>query len=187
MNPYDRTTRDGKTIDLLTDAALRTAEKDLGYALTITQGSYNAGKVAASEGTHDAGGVVDLLAWDWENKVTALRRVGFAAWYRPELWRDGVRVWPAHIHAVVIGHPLLAPAAARQVAAYKQRRDGLAGNRPDTDPGWTAAARFDWPTFLADQTLRADLYAAQQAAAKAGRTGLRARLDRIRRRIGVPR
>lgn len=182
MSRYDLTERDGKTLDHLTDAALQHAERRLGYPLTITQGSYNAGKVAASAGTHDGGGVVDLLAWDWHRKVIALREVGFAAWYRPAI----PGLWPAHIHAVLIGHQRLSDAANRQVVDYLQRRNGLKDHAPDTDPGWTGTARFSWDAHVADQTLRGELWDARQAAGKARRTGLRDRLTRIWSRTGFP-
>ena len=93
----------------------------------VVQGSYNHGGVSASAGTHDGGGVVDLLAWDWQRKVRALRTVGFAAWYRPPVRG----LWGAHIHAVLIDHGKLAPSAARQVIAYRNGRDGLRSNLPD--------------------------------------------------------
>lgn len=149
LSPFDLMTRDGQTVDRLLDLALREAEQRLGYTLTVVQGCNKAAEgagAAASAGTHDGLGVVDLLPWDWQRKVRVLRRVGFAAWYRPELWVAGRRVWGAHIHAVLIGHRRLAPAARRQVDAYLARRDGLAGNGPDTDPGWTDRARFTWRT-----------------------------------------
>jgi hypothetical protein len=105
------------------------AEKRLGYELTIMQGSYNRG-VGASAGTHDGGGAVDLAPYDHARKVLVLRQVGFAAWYRPAL----PGVWPDHVHAIAIGDPDLAPVAARQVTAYYNGRDGLAGNGPDNGP-----------------------------------------------------
>ena len=117
-----------KTVDWKTRAALEEAERRLGYRLTVVQGSYNGGGVSASAGTHDRGGVVDLLAWDWKRKVRVLRAVGFAAWYRPAV--SGL--WGAHIHAVLIDHGRLADSAGRQVEAYRNRRDGLKGNRLDT-------------------------------------------------------
>lgn len=119
-----------KKVDWKTRAALEEAERRLDYPLTIVQGSYNAGGVSASAGTHDGGGVVDLLAWDWQRKVRVLRAIGFAAWYRPAI----PGLWGAHIHAVLIDHGRLAPSAARQVTAYRSGRDGLASNR--TDPFW---------------------------------------------------
>ena len=146
LDPYAKLTRDGKTVDALTDGALKRAEARLGYPLTIVQGSYNVGKVAASAGTHDGGGVVDLMPWDHDNKVTALRAVGFAAWYRPAI----PGLWAAHIHAVLIGHGRLAMSASAQVQQYLGRRDGLKNNGPDADPGWTNTARYTIEAFRND-------------------------------------
>jgi len=119
-----------KTVDWKTRAALVEAERLLGYRLTIVQGSYNAGGVSASAGTHDKGGVIDLLAFDSRRKVKALRKVGFAAWYRPRLPGH----WEEHIHAVLVDHGNLADVAKRQVAAYRDGRDGLKSNA--LDPSW---------------------------------------------------
>lgn len=139
---YERTTHDGKPVDRYTHWNLDLAEQRLGYPLTIMQGSYHPG-VGASAGTHDGGGVVDLLPWDWQNKVRVLRELGFAAWHRPK--RMGV--WPEHIHAVLIGNERLAPLAKQQVTAYRNGRDGLAGNAIDTfwrpNPIPTAAYKGD--------------------------------------------
>lgn len=145
-DPYAIVLRDGKKVDALTDAALKRAETILGRKIPVTQGSYNAGGVAASVGTHDGGGCVDVPAWEHDATITALRAVGFAAWYRPTL----AGVWPAHCHAVLIGHAKLAPVAFRQVQAYLARRDGLAGNGPDLDPGWTNTARYTVESFRVD-------------------------------------
>jgi hypothetical protein len=125
--PYSKTTHGGKVVDEITHQALLAAEKRLGYELTVYQGSYNAGGVAASGGTHDGGGAVDLAPYDWRNKVRALRAVGFAAWYRKAI----PGLWGAHIHAVLIGNKKLSPSAKAQVAAYYAGRDGLASNGPD--------------------------------------------------------
>lgn len=159
-DPYVILLRDGKKVDALTDAALRRAEKALGYPLTITQGSYNT-TVAASAGTHDGGGVVDLMPWDRDRKVAALRAVGFAAWYRPAV----PGLWPAHIHSVLIGHAKLAPVAFRQVQAYLAGRNGLKDNGPDTDPGWTGGVRYTVESFAADMARAriAEHVAAKQA------------------------
>lgn len=137
--PYDMTTHDGKRVDWLTKAALLKAEKILGYELSITQGSYNGGKVSASAGTHDGGGVVDLKAWDWQAKVRALRLSGFPAWFR----RSSEGPWPDHIHAVLMGNAKLAPAAERQVHSFHTGRNGLANNAPDPHP-WPVRG-FTWP------------------------------------------
>ena len=116
-----------KRVDWKTRAALEEAERQLGYPLTLAQGSYNGSPDSDSPGTHDGGGVIDLPAWDWQRKVRALRSVGFAAWYRPAV----KGLWEAHIHAVLIDHGRLAPVAAGQVAGYRAGRDGLKSNRPD--------------------------------------------------------
>lgn len=162
-DPFAIVLRDGKKVDALTDAALKRAEKRLGYTLTITQGSYNT-TVAASKGTHDGGGVVDLMPWDRERKVRALRAVGFAAWFRPAI----PGLWPAHIHAVHIGHAKLAPVAFRQVQAYLDHRNGLKDNGPDVDPGWVGDARYTVELFRAEaQRVRIN----ERVAAKKSRIG----------------
>lgn len=131
-NRYERITWRGRTFDRFTVAALKAAEYDLRRTLTIYQGSYNAGRVSQSAGTHDGGGAVDL----WCDGITgrelarALRRVGFAAWYRPP--RPGV--WGAHVHAVQIGNARVSPSADRQVDEYLAGGDGLAGDYVDPDP-----------------------------------------------------
>jgi hypothetical protein len=142
--PYDLTTHGGKRVDWLTKAALLKAERMLGYELTIVQGSYNSGKVSASAGTHDGGGVVDLAPWDWERKVRALRLCGFRAWYRKELWKNGKRVWGDHIHAVQQGNDKLSPGAVQQVLQAIRGRDGLAASGPDPHPH-LKFKKFSWP------------------------------------------
>lgn len=137
--PYDLTTHDGKRVDWRTRAALEKAEKMLGYKLSIIQGSYNAGGVSQSAGTHDGGGAVDLRAWDWESKVRVLRLCGFPAWFRPEN-----SSWDDHIHAVQAGNEKLAPSAARQVSAFHSGRNGLADNGPDPHAGMVFK-KFVWP------------------------------------------
>jgi GH25 family lysozyme M1 (1,4-beta-N-acetylmuramidase) len=130
-----------KKVDWKTRAALEEAERRLGYRLTVVQGSYNNGKVKASGPTHDGGGVVDLLAWDWRRKVRVLREVGFAAWHRVE--RPGL--WGEHIHAVLIEHGRLDPSAARQVVAYRAGLDGLKGSRVDDFPRPNPIPVFRYP------------------------------------------
>jgi hypothetical protein len=112
-------------------------------AAKLTQGAMFGlgGGAGASAGTHDGTSVMDVsvsgltyaeIMW----LVRCLRLVGFAAWYRPYL----PGVWPAHIHCVLIGAAGLSRAAANQVPAFKNRRDGLARNGYDSlNPwvGWT--------------------------------------------------
>lgn len=101
----------------------------------VLQGSYSTG-VEASGGTHDGGGVVDLdtgglspaRALEW---VAALRGAGYAAW-----WRTRAYGWAGvpHIHAVRVRCADLAPAAVRQVEAYRAGRNGLADGGRDPHP-----------------------------------------------------
>jgi hypothetical protein len=142
--PYAKTTYDGRTVDWLTRAALEDTARRLGYDLTLHQGSYNAGGVTASAGTHDGGGAVDLAPWDHERKVLELRRTGFMAHYRPELWRDGRRVWGAHIHAGLLGNRKASAGLRAQFAEYLDGGDGLAGDGRDTGPRQFVANRYRW-------------------------------------------
>jgi hypothetical protein len=73
--------------------------------------------------------------------VLALRKAGFAAWHRTPAQGP----WPDHVHAVLIGHPDLAPAAQRQVTAYLNGRDGLADNGLDDGPRLSPIPRFTYP------------------------------------------
>ena len=95
----------------------------------LVQGSFNGGGVAASAGTHDGGGAGDITAFNYKNRVKALRLLGVAAWYRPTLRN----VWSAHIHFVVMGDSTVSRGAAIQVTAYKANRNGLANNAKDPD------------------------------------------------------
>lgn len=132
---YTRITRDGKTINQRTDDMLKQAETLYGKAIPrISQGSYNAGGVAASKGTHDGGGVIDIgltaaSPEDRQKLVIALRKVGFAAWLRTPS-----QGFAYHIHANAIGDKEFSSSAAWQVREYFAGRDGLAGKGPDTHP-----------------------------------------------------
>jgi Bacterial TSP3 repeat len=60
----------------------------------------------------------------------ALRKVGFASWRRREIPGK----WEEHWHGIAIGTHGLPPLAQSQVTSYRQGRNGLRGNGPDTDP-----------------------------------------------------
>lgn len=135
-DPYARTTFHGRPLDNATAAALRLAEAELGYELTVVQGI---GGAKASGGTHLEGRAVDLAPWDHARKVRVLQDLGFAAWYRPAL----PGVWGPHVHAVLIFESRdnrrgLAPAGFNQIGDYD--RGGIAGRPGDglagvgTDP-----------------------------------------------------
>lgn len=96
---------DGEKVTARTRAMFRKAE-NLSSNMTITQG---VGGASASVGTHRGGGVIDIRTWDTTStgvtrRVNALRKVGFAAWYRN---------WPGnqHIHAIAVSDPTIAKAS----------------------------------------------------------------------------
>jgi SLT domain-containing protein/phage-related protein len=110
----------------ITAAALARAGVSLGM---VTQGEYSNGSLSA--GTHLGGGVVDIAAGPGDYAlVSALRAAGFAAWLRTPA--EG---FAYHIHAVLMNHPDLSPAARAQVASYLAGGNGLANGGPDTGGG----------------------------------------------------
>ena len=139
--PYARVQWRGVTVDQRTKSALKWAERRyLAVAPNkrkpwrFGQGSYNAGGVTASAGTHDGGGVVDIMfagvpAKQRKATVKWLRRAGFAAWSRVGgAWSPGNE----HAHAILPSRTNSSQAKA-QVVAYRNGRDGLASNKPDRE------------------------------------------------------
>lgn len=130
---YTRVVYNGKTVNKRTVEMMKNAESKLGgKPLMLTQGSYNAGGVGASKGTHDGGGAIDINIGGVTKEgilaiVKALREVGFAAWERG-IDGDG---FEAHIHAIAIGDAELAPEAKGQVTAYFAGKNGLANRKED--------------------------------------------------------
>lgn len=132
----------------------------------ITQGSYNEGGIALSFGTHDGGGAVDIsvrniprdwtILWDEISKVIeALRKAGFAAWYRDE--SDGMT---PHIHAIAIGDAELSYAASLQLTGrygYFRGFDGLpqADGVPQADEDGDLFV-CDWMIEAGYQDLRSE-------------------------------
>lgn len=134
----DRTTLNGHTVNYGTLQAFRLAQHYMGIALVkyVIQGSYNGTNVGASAGTHAGGGALDFDVRGWSPNmiavlITWLRFAGFAAWHR--LPSEGP--WIEHVHAILAGDPDLSQQAAAQVIAYRNGRNGLATNAPDTF-GW---------------------------------------------------
>jgi hypothetical protein len=130
---YTRTTHGGKTVNQRTKVMLQRAEKLYGKPIKLTQGSYNKG-VAASAGTHDGGGVVDVSTYGLDSSgrfalAMALRKAGFFAWVRTP--NQG---FAYHIHAVAIGDRGLASLAKKQQTQGFQDRNGLANRGKDTAP-----------------------------------------------------
>ena len=121
----------GVLLDPRTIAQVIEAER-LAGKLTLTQGSCNRGGVAASGGTHDGEGAVDvsvrgLTSKQVRRRVRALRRVGLWAWFRPAL----PGVWGPHIHAVSVGNKDLSPLARTQILDARRGRNGLRGHALD--------------------------------------------------------
>lgn len=124
----------GRLMDYETAAFILAMEAELGYVLTVEQGCYNPGGVAASAGTHDGGQVFDLAPFDWQRKVRVARSLGGFAWHR--LPSQGP--WNEHIHIGIRGGPTLSGAARNQQVDFdkRPRRNGLANHLidPDQDP-----------------------------------------------------
>jgi hypothetical protein len=105
----------------------------------VMQGSYAGGAIAASFGTHDGGGAVDLSVRDvqtrqvlddeFEPLLMALRTAGFAAWLRSpdELYPGSV----IHIHAIAVGDAELSDAAQAQVSGEYGYLYGYNGLPPE--------------------------------------------------------
>jgi len=119
----------------------------------VSQGCYSNGAVAASAGTHDGGGVLDLKDWtpyraDTDALFTAC---GWIDFYRPYgiLYAKS----PAHHHVVVNGCPHLSYAAQRQLTDAKAGLNGLAGKGKDSGPlplkTWQQAVAEDSGTIPA--------------------------------------
>jgi hypothetical protein len=146
---YRHVTFRGVTVNVRTRELLLRAEqyaKGLGVRVpfTITQGSYNAGGVGASAGTHDRGGALDLRIRDLPSSqvplmVRALRMAGFAAWTRGN--GDGMA---PHLHAVAIGDRQLSSEAASQVRQYFDGRNGLRNHGYDRDRATAGRPVPDW-------------------------------------------
>lgn len=150
---YKRTTVDGHTLNVRTAQMLKRAEARTGLNLVVSQGSYNAGGVAASAGTHDGGGALDISVQSHSQAeinqiVLGLRQVGFAAWHRLPSQGD----WPEHIHGIAIGDEELSSGAANQVRYYKERLNGLGTHLPDDGPRLDPIP--EWPVKLKGVSLK---------------------------------
>lgn len=119
---YSRITVEGQTLNRRTYLMLLYAQElyqGPGNLLWVTQGGYS-DAVEASFGTHAGGGAVDIsvrhpntyefMESEAPKMVAALRKAGFAAWYRtPD---EG---FTPHIHAIAIGDAELSEAAREQL------------------------------------------------------------------------
>jgi peptidoglycan hydrolase-like protein with peptidoglycan-binding domain len=127
----------GVTTNTRTKAMLLAAEGIAGITVSLTQGGYNPGGVDASAGTHDGGGALDISVSGMSSTtrtklLTALRKVGFAAWYRTP-----AQGFDYHIHAMAISDPDLSSGAQHQTGDYYLGMNGLAGRGADDGPSVT--------------------------------------------------
>ncbi|MFC9255878.1 peptidoglycan-binding protein [Amycolatopsis thailandensis] len=138
-----KTSLNGKTVNKRTADMIAAAGKKAGVKFTVTQGSYNAGGVGASGGTHDGGGAVDISVNNISNKtaaVKALREVGFAAWHRTPSQGD----WAEHIHGIAISDTDMSPQAQAQAGDYFKGLNGLASHAKDDGP---QVKKVTWEEF----------------------------------------
>lgn len=136
-DPYARTTLQGRVVDNRTKSAFEWVNKRFhaktGKWLTVVQGSYNAGKVRASGGTHDGGGALDvsvigLTSREIHLAVRLFRRAGFCMWFRHTI----PGLWTQHIHGILDRHRTASYGAKQQMGAYHSHRDGLVSNAHDS-------------------------------------------------------
>jgi len=137
-------TLDSRTARMMDVVAMRTGPK-----IIPTQGSFST-SVAASAGTHSGAGAIDLSIRGLDTPrvngiVKVMRQVGFAAWHR--LVSDGFSV--AHIHGIAVNAPGASAGAAKQVAALRLGRNGLANNGLDPHRNMNLAV-IAFEKFLTD-------------------------------------
>jgi hypothetical protein len=128
-SPYDRRYFNDVVLDEATIAAVRIAEMELGYKLSIFQGI---GDASASGDTHTKGRAIDIDDWDGDRKDRVLKDLGFIGWQRP--YNPGV--WGAHGHYVLVFESRanqrgIALPAWYQIGAYDRQEDGLVGDGRD--------------------------------------------------------
>lgn len=121
----------GVTLNKRSAKMMDEVQRGVGFRIRPTQGSYS-GSVGASAGTHNGGGAIDISVRGLTTRqinrlVKRMRRVGWAAWYRPTL----PGVWSSHVHAIALGTRDLPPLARAQVLDYKKGRNGLKGHAVD--------------------------------------------------------
>lgn len=138
----------GVIVDSRTAAMLAEANRLLpSISFWPVQGSYSTG-VSASGGTHSGGGAVDITLTNLSDAAarqieTVMRRVGFAAWYRPAI----PGTWNRHVHGIAMGCADASSAAKVQMQNYKDGDDGLVG--PGRDTGDRRYVKVTWESYVA--------------------------------------
>lgn len=138
---FERVVYHDRLMDKKGKAFIQACEEKLGYELTITQGNYNPGGVAASAGTHDGGGVFDLPSWDHQHKLKVIKDLGGWGWLR----RAIPGLWGEHIHFGITNHGTLSAGARSQQVAYFARRNGLKSNLRDNSYRAEPVPIFKYP------------------------------------------
>jgi len=148
------TTWRGVTLDVRTAAMMDEVAHLAGDVyVRPTQGSASGG-VAASAGTHDGGGAIDIAGQDpgmtqahRDIIETAGRQVGFAMWIRTPDQSN----WPWHIHGIAVqpggkgDRGVLSSGAHGQIIDYYEGRNGLASGAADDGPrDWVGTT---WETY----------------------------------------
>jgi len=124
-----------------------------GHTVTCDGKTFTLGSTAASASTHTGEGAVDIdcsaLSDAQARRVeTAMRKVGFAAWFRPKYspYTGNAYGWQRHCHGLLIG-TALSGSALTQVTAYINGWDGLAVAHRDT--GTRLYVKVRWATYRA--------------------------------------
>lgn len=153
---YDRIWVQGVVLNRRTHAAYQQANRFLTEFHNVNmpqlmQGSYNT-TVSQSAGTHNGGGAIDTRYIGKKNKVviSVCREVGFAIWYRPELWIGGQKEWDDHNHGILIGDREMSDGARKQVQDYFAGLNGLASHARDPFPRPNPIPRFIFPLGSVD-------------------------------------
>lgn len=159
LDPLDRVTWDGQTVDAKTAAVLHVAGRRLGYDLSLTKGSYLPADANSGQ-THTGGGVGDLPPFQHRRKVKVFRDLGVPIWYRGLRRRaDGSILWTPHEHFVIAGHQALSGEAATQVVRYDNGENGLADRRADPNPYRPSPKPdpFNFRAFQRDERLQSQI------------------------------
>ena len=135
MRRYEKIEFRGRTFDRMTAAGVEHLEYFLGVEVDIMQGPFNT-TVSVSSKTHWGSGAIDFApppGKTVKQVIRAGRLAGWALYHRPELWRDGARLWGEHYHGIQIGNAEVHEEAAKQVQDYFAGLDALASHAPDKD------------------------------------------------------
>jgi hypothetical protein len=138
FNPGPKVYWRGRWFDKAMVIAVTDVERVQGFKEYFYQGSYNRG-VGASAGTHNRGAVMDRKERGLSNRQSYARR-GIVGWHRTR--KQG---FMDHNHAILMWSKTAAPGLKAQMYAFRNGKNGLAGNGRD-DSGVRTVYRhyLDW-------------------------------------------